>query len=420
MSNSPNPNLPWHNSGVTFKISDPGNIMPNLPPGIYRCVLTNSGPVLHRLSSNFAIPFDIYSPRTDIVDRVWTAFKSVPKNIGVLLNGIKGTGKTLTAQLICNRAIEHGMPVIVVDSVNISLNLIFEDIRQPVVILLEEWEKIFENEEHQHDLLTRLDGTSDRSNKRICLFTSNSTNSMQDTFFNRPGRIRYTYNFDRLSAEVIAALVQAKVPNDRKHLIPSFLELIEELEVLSMDTASTLLEDMILFNETAYDAVKHLGLTLTTFSSYKLIQVDARGNDIAVLNPYFSLDNRGDNNQDKSILSGATTPGYYPYHFNEFSDEWLCLLSPFTLPRIYVANVYVKVPWLNHPTVYKCIDEKPSDWKVPAWANKSKRTDKQEEDARTYYDQDTVYGTGKKANVLVRFERNKSSRSHFHETKLTV
>ena len=81
--------------------------------------------------------------------------------VGVMLTGLKGTGKTVTAKLIAN-AVE--LLVIVVTEIFHGLEEWLSQIRQPVVLFFDEFEKM---EGRSGDLLTLMDGGLSGGVKRL-------------------------------------------------------------------------------------------------------------------------------------------------------------------------------------------------------------------------------------------------------------
>ena len=52
-----------------------------------------------------------FANEDELINRTITSFKSHNKNFGLVLKGLKGTGKTVTAKQICNKL---NLPVILV------------------------------------------------------------------------------------------------------------------------------------------------------------------------------------------------------------------------------------------------------------------------------------------------------------------
>lgn len=143
----------------------------------------------------------IYGVHPDKVKKVINAFKKVNRNLGVILSGDKGIGKSLTAKLIAIRAIEEGYPVIIVDEYYKGLNHFLESINEEVVILLDEFDKVFKEKELQEDMLSMFDGMT--MGKKLFVLTCNDVNSLSRYMLNRPGRFHYHFKFNYpTSAEV--------------------------------------------------------------------------------------------------------------------------------------------------------------------------------------------------------------------------
>ncbi len=72
---------------------------------------------LEKIDDTFRFDFKIYDlDCEEIISKIikaWTSdqFRESNKNLGVIFNGLKGTGKTIAAKLLCNRI---GLPVIVI------------------------------------------------------------------------------------------------------------------------------------------------------------------------------------------------------------------------------------------------------------------------------------------------------------------
>ena len=67
----------------------------------------------------------IYGIQTEKAEKVISSFRRFNRNLGVILSGDKGIGKSLFSRLLGRKAVEHGYPVIIVDKydcVKIGLN----------------------------------------------------------------------------------------------------------------------------------------------------------------------------------------------------------------------------------------------------------------------------------------------------------
>ena len=85
----------------------------------------------------------IYGSHSRRVDKIFKSFDISDRNFGVILSGKKGIGKSLLARMIADRAIERGLPVIIVDTAIPGISTFLGSIDQEVVIIFDEFEKIF-------------------------------------------------------------------------------------------------------------------------------------------------------------------------------------------------------------------------------------------------------------------------------------
>ena len=152
------------------------------------------------------IPTGLYTQDVDkFIDKVLRTFNSVSKNTtGVLLSGLKGSGKTLTAKML---ALKSNIPIIIVDERFPAgrLTSFFAKVKQEVCILFDEIDK---NQRYWDSkmLLSFLDGLEDNC-KKLVVFTCNDVNFANENLIDRCSRIRYYKIFEGLSDEEISNIV---------------------------------------------------------------------------------------------------------------------------------------------------------------------------------------------------------------------
>lgn len=138
------------------------------------------------------------------VEKVLNAYKSFSRNLGVILSGDKGIGKSLFAKQICLRALEEGYPVIVVDDCYPGIARFLDSIEQECVVLFDEFDKTYRSNRDRDDqaaLLSVFDGTS--AGKKLFIATCNELYYLNDYIVNRPGRFHYHIRFDYPTGEEI-------------------------------------------------------------------------------------------------------------------------------------------------------------------------------------------------------------------------
>ena len=102
------------------------------------------GYYLKPANTDFSVNYKVYDLQNDFIDRCCRMFWATSGNMGVLMNGIKGTGKTVAAKLIAKRL---NLPVILLnddfDQDN-AFQMFLADIPQNVVVVIDEYEKTFD------------------------------------------------------------------------------------------------------------------------------------------------------------------------------------------------------------------------------------------------------------------------------------
>lgn len=194
----------WAGSPSTISKIDGNRIYKEIPAGVWEPYSTMAGVFMNKIQDSFDFPHKIYGLEMDFIQHVVRTYEHSSKNVGVLMNGIKGAGKTVTAKTLANQS---GLPVILVNANNIALLSYFDDVTQPLCFFFDEFEKIINHKDNEKiaPLLSFVDGTSSAS-KHLMLFTSNE-NNISNFFIDRPGRIRYIKQYGSLKAEVVKEII---------------------------------------------------------------------------------------------------------------------------------------------------------------------------------------------------------------------
>lgn len=95
-NNKMSKNKVWMITGSTHSQVDPNfQIEETLPVGVYNLELTMFGWKLDKFAENFTFPYKLYSLQNDFVEHVLKTYECTSGNLGILLNGTKGTGKLM-------------------------------------------------------------------------------------------------------------------------------------------------------------------------------------------------------------------------------------------------------------------------------------------------------------------------------------
>lgn len=116
---------------------------------------------------NITVNEKSYGVHKSKAEKVIDSFKAFDRSLGVILSGDKGIGKSMFAKIVCQRALEENLPIIVVDSYYPGLSRFIDSIDQQCVVLFDEFDKTYRSNrdnDAQTELLSLFDGTSGRKN----------------------------------------------------------------------------------------------------------------------------------------------------------------------------------------------------------------------------------------------------------------
>lgn len=154
----------------------------------------------------FNTPKKLYGDTEQKALRVWNDYVYYGKTTGCLLTGDQGTGKTLLGQIISNIAIrEKNMPVYMVTAKaegnhDISILIEYMNNLKDCVLFLDEFGKMIKFTA-QEQFLTMLSDL--KKTKKIFILTENDTSNINRFILNRPGRIKYHFDYTKVNTSVL-------------------------------------------------------------------------------------------------------------------------------------------------------------------------------------------------------------------------
>lgn len=171
-------------------------------------------------AENFVINEKIYGTHEKKVEKVFRTYNVTQRNLGVILSGDKGIGKSLFAKLLSIKAISNGLPLIIVNSYIPGIADFLNGINQRCVILFDEFDKTFCGKngdrntamDPQTEMLTLFDGIN--SSEKLFVITCNSLGSLSEFIINRPGRFHYHFRFDYPSNEELIEYLQDHIAQE--------------------------------------------------------------------------------------------------------------------------------------------------------------------------------------------------------------
>jgi SpoVK/Ycf46/Vps4 family AAA+-type ATPase len=200
------------------------------------------GLYLQHTREKFEIPKKIYAHDKDFIKRVIRSFQSTNRNMGVLLTGLKGAGKTITAKIIAN---ELNLPVILISHNYEGIPEFINDINFECVVFIDEYEKVFVRDE-RGKLLSCMDGTQTSTQKSLYLLTTNNL-YVNENLLNRPSRVRYVKKYEDLNKGQVAEIVNDLL--SIKENTEDTIEVISNLDSITIDLVIELIKEANLHEE---------------------------------------------------------------------------------------------------------------------------------------------------------------------------
>lgn len=242
--------LKFFKVGNNYHLQEVSHIEEPLTPAVYTI---QSDPVskelyLEKTSDKFHIGHKIYGHSMKFVDRIIKTFGATTGNLGLLLNGVKGTGKTVDSKLVCNNL---NLPVLVVPAPYPNLPDFLSKIPCDVTVFFDEFEKMYPaNYNNNADILTVMEGVLTSEHRRVFILTTNSL-YINDNLLERPGRLRYHVTYKDLTREVIEEVVDDLLVH--KGLREDCIDFISTLKTITIDIIKKIIEEVNIHEERPQD-----------------------------------------------------------------------------------------------------------------------------------------------------------------------
>lgn len=270
------PDVKWIENGSSYKRTE-GTIktVPTVPPGIYEAEIGMFGPSLHRVADKFEFPYKLYDLQQNFLEHLKKTYDATTGNLGILFNGTRGTGKTVTAKLFANML---NLPVIVVKSMgedNTGLMTYFNSFNFDCIFFFDEFEKQFK--EGDSSILQFMDGVYASQYRRVFLLTTNEL-SVNENLLSRPSRIRYVREFGNLEEPVVRAYLKDNLKD--QSATEDVVAYVDTLTISTIDILKTVVEEVNIHGIDKFLEVKKFFNVKTATFNYRMVRAHVSDSDI--------------------------------------------------------------------------------------------------------------------------------------------
>ena len=300
-------------SGNTFRVStkEAMDIRELLPAGNYVVKeMPMDGPLYLEMIDSFEIKGKKYGDLNKNTDRILNTFMSRPASTGVMLAGEKGSGKSLLAKnLAIEAAARMEIPTIVINApwVGDKFNSFIQSIEQPVVILFDEFEKVYDSED-QEKALTLLDGVF--PTKKLFVLTCNDKWRVDSHMRNRPGRLFYMLDYKGLDTAFIMEYCMDNLKQSLQHHAEKLCQIASLFGQFNFDMLKATVEEMNRYDESPEDALRMLNVKPEFDGGNKFdIKLQINGEELQ------------DTDLESQQWSGNPLQGQVQVHFKNYEDE---------------------------------------------------------------------------------------------------
>lgn len=211
----------------------------------------------------FKLPDRIYGDTMSKCVRVWNHYALGKESTGCMFTGAAGSGKTKAGEILCNIAIDNGLPVIMCVEIKFNLELIsFLSKLDRCVLFFDEFKKNV-NHEYEQSMLTMLSDSNDTH--KLFIITENDSGIISQYIRDRPGRVRYHFTYDKISKAVFEDYC-----NDFSNMDKTFYNDLKEKysnsNIFSFDHLQSIIQEHLHYPDDSLDDI------LTTLNLHGLIK----------------------------------------------------------------------------------------------------------------------------------------------------
>lgn len=277
-------------------------------PAVYKIELINNDPVLSQVGQ-FELPNRLLGDVEKRADRIINTFMDRKgRNTGVLMSGLKGSGKSLLAKLVSSRLLSQGFPTIILDisQINSGFCGYIGSIDTECVVMIDELDKVDNGD--QLCLLSLLDGTS--TSRKLFLLTCNNKWNVTDWLLNRPGRVFYNFHYSGLDEEIIRQYCMENLKN--QEYVNDIVLVSKSIQDVSFDILVSIVEECNRYDQSPREFIDFMSFHKAEDIKYNIF-LSFDGIEVAFSDSSLDAGNNFDPEEDSvrfGLVENVCIPGW--------------------------------------------------------------------------------------------------------------
>ena len=284
---------------ITIAPDFKGSELATVPAGYWRICQSIQGFYLTP-ANPFELPEKIYGSLLKHVPRIKEVFAEKTHGMTVMLEGLKGSGKSLLMKYLAKDFVDNENGIVLINEgyVGPDFFAFLQSISQKKIVLTDEFDKKYRDVNERNSVLSLLDGTYPSHTMYVLTMNASSEHDSFEFFHNRPGRVFFNLKFKAVDTEAIEAYFQDNL-NDKSQVL-EVMAFIKRFRNFNMDMLGTLAAEI--------NACPNL--TLEEISEYLNIKPDVRLEDL-YLSANVTIDGKDINNSlYRGYLSNSQLQSY--------------------------------------------------------------------------------------------------------------